>query len=64
LWFKNFRPNNVLNLRDIESTIKRAGYYRADLSNKLTVLQMNSQYVTKDDETTHDGELDEIIEWL
>jgi len=64
LWFRHFQGNSGLDLATIEASIKKAGYYRADVREDLSILQMNSMYVTKDDETTHDGELEEIIIWL
>ena len=41
-----------------------AGYYRADITDVLTVLQINSMYVTTDDTTPHDGEKADTVNWL
>jgi hypothetical protein len=56
LWFKDFAGNQSFDLAEIEKSLLKAGYYRADVTSKLTVLQMNSMYVACDDESTHDGE--------
>jgi hypothetical protein len=64
LWFKNFAGNQGLDLSLIKSTISQAGHYRADVTSKLTVLQMNSQYMAYDDDTDHNGEQTTQLDWL
>jgi hypothetical protein len=64
LWFKNSPQNANLDLAQIQTDLMTAGYYRADITDVLTVLQVNSMYVTTDDTTTHDGEKADTVDWL
>lgn len=64
LWFRNFAGNNALNLADIEKTLMEAGHYRADITPELTVLQMNSMYMTIDDDSEHGDEADIQLSWF
>lgn len=64
LWFAQFPGNQGLNLANIKETFMTAGFYRADLTSELTVLQMNSMYWAFDDVTEHDGEQTTSLTWL
>ena len=64
MWFKNFAGNQGLDLAEIESTLAEAGHYRADVNDKLTVLQMNSMYMAYDDKSDHGDEADVQLKWL
>lgn len=56
LWFESFAGNQSLDLDSIKTTLSAAGNYRADISQELTVLQINSMYMTTDDTTLHGDE--------
>lgn len=64
LWFRNFAGNSSLNLADIEQTLMEAGHYRADITAELTILQMNSMYMTTDDTSEHGNEADIQLTWF
>jgi hypothetical protein len=64
LWFEQLTGNAGLDVASIKSTLLTAGYYRADLSPRVTVLSMNSMYMDASDLSTHNGQADVILTWL
>lgn len=48
LWFKDY-PGNAKITDSVQETIMSAGYYRVDLSDTLSVLATNNEYMDNDD---------------
>jgi len=48
--------NSKLDKVAIKQTLTAGGYYRVDVTSKLTILSMNSMYFDFDDNTVHGGE--------
>ncbi len=50
MWFTNYAPNTAnltkSQLHDIETTFKAGGYYRYDLNDEVTVLVLNTNYMS------------------
>ncbi|TNV84105.1 hypothetical protein FGO68_gene4827 [Halteria grandinella] len=66
LWFKNYTPNHggsEKQLKQIETTFKKGGYYRFDLSNELTLLTLNSQFMSPKNVQDTATEADQLA-WL
>ena len=50
---------------NIKKTFMAGGYYRYDVSDNLSVLVLNSQYVDKSDDRRYQkSEGDEMLDWL
>jgi predicted phosphodiesterase len=64
LWFEQLTGNAGLDVASIKKTLLSAGYYRADISPKVTLLSLNSMYMDAADLSTHGGEAETILSWL
>ena len=67
LWFEDHPTNKAkMNLTSIRETFMKGGYYRVDLSDKLSVLALNTvMYLFKNMGIDEQGtQLDDQIEWL
>ena len=56
LWFNKLPGNANLDKTSIKQTLSAGGYYRVDVTPKLSILSMNSMYFAFDDNTLHGGE--------
>ncbi len=64
MWFANF-PGNAAIASDIESSFKSAGNYRVDLSDKISVLTFDNEYMDIDDDVSVQAdEASEQLDWL
>lgn len=54
LWFKQY-PGNKGITESVEETIMSAGYYRVDVSDTISVLTINAEYMDIDDDTSLQG---------
>lgn len=64
LWFEQ-NPGDAGIAKQVKETIMSAGYYRADVTDKLSVLAFNGEYMDIDDDTTQQGsEATEQLDWL
>lgn len=65
VWFTQHAPNVAkLDLPSIYETFMLAGYYRADLTDKITLLSTNSMYMDAAAQETYNGEGSLITSWL
>ena len=66
LWFTNMPGNSALaSDSELKKTFMDGGYYRVDISDSLSVLVLNSQYMDYDDEESYQGnERDVMFDWL
>lgn len=65
LWFNQLPGNaGLTNLSEIKSTLMAGGYYRADITPKVTLLSINSMYMDAEDPSEHNGEANLMANWL
>ena len=64
MWFRNM-PGSASVADSIQSTFMSAGYYRVDISDTLSVLTFNNEYMDNDDDTSfQESEAAEQLDWL
>ena len=64
LWFTNM-PGNGAIVDSVKDTFLAAGYYRVDISDTISVLTFNFEYMDDDDDTSFQGsEADQQLDWL
>ena len=56
LWLNKLPGNANLDKTAIKQTLLAGGYYRVDVTPKLTILSMNSMYFSFKDNSIHAGE--------
>lgn len=55
LWFSH-PGNSKFNIPSIEETLMASGYYRADVTDKISLLSLNSMYMDYADTSVHANE--------
>lgn len=66
IWFKDYEPNHngdKTKLAAIEKSFKHGGYYRFDVNNELTILTLNSLFMTPRNVQDLTTEADQLT-WL
>lgn len=64
LWFVGFSGNSQLNFDLIKESFFQTGSYRVDITPGLSVLNLNTMYLMIDDYLEHNGEQDQLLQWL
>lgn len=66
MWFDEIPKNAKLsNLKDIKETFEYGGFYRVDVNNQLSVLSLNTMYLTLEDELSmNPDEGDKMLDWF
>lgn len=64
LWITGY-PGNASFAASVKDTFMSAGYYRVDLSDTISVLLFENEYMDNDDDTSFQGtEAAEQLDWL
>lgn len=67
MWFTNYAPNHFnkteAHMKEIEKTFKQGGFYRVDLTNELTILTLNTNYMSPRNVQDTEGEAI-MLHWL
>jgi len=66
MWFNEIPKNSKLpNLGNIKDTFEYGGYYRVDVNSEVSVLSLNTMYLTLENELTENPkEGDAMLDWL
>ena len=64
IWFKDY-PGNASITQSVQETLMYAGYYRVDVSDTVSVLSMNNEYMDIDNDSSFQGsEASVQLDWL
>ena len=63
-WFTQHPGNKNLPLDEIKKTVMAGGYYRADVTEEITVLSLNSMYMDAADTSAHGHEQSTESDWF
>ena len=64
LWFMQY-PGNAGIADSVKETVMEGGYYRVDVTDSVSVLTLNAEYMDNDDDATyHADEATEQLDWL